>query len=100
MGIGWIWVMLVVGILVGAAALVDRRRQRGISVSPDLSGRSRREAMRTERARLAVRGTSSRGAFFGYVGGGDGGGFGGIDGGGGGFDGGGCGGGDGGGGSC
>jgi len=50
---GWIWVLAAVGSLVGAAALADRRRYRAISVSPELSGRAKREAVQLERARLA-----------------------------------------------
>jgi len=50
---GWIWALAVVGSLSGAGAIADRRRYRGISVSPDRSGRARRDAVRLERARIA-----------------------------------------------
>src|ERR1700712_1524260 len=38
---GWIWVLAVVGSLIGAGSMADRRRYRGISVSPELSGRAK-----------------------------------------------------------
>ena len=50
---GWIWALAVVGSLIGVGAIADRRRYRGISVSPDLAGRARRDAIRLERARIA-----------------------------------------------
>ena len=50
---GWIWALAVVGSLIGVGAIADRRRYRGISVSPDLAGRTRRDAVRLERARIA-----------------------------------------------
>ena len=50
---GWIWALAVVGTLIGAGAIADRRRYRGLSVSPDLSGRAKRDAIRRERARIA-----------------------------------------------
>jgi len=50
---GWIWALAVVGSLIGAGAIADRRRYRGISVLPDLRGRARRDAVRLERARIA-----------------------------------------------
>ena len=50
---GWIWALAVVGSLIGVGAIADRRRYRGISVSPDLSGRAKRDAVRLERARIA-----------------------------------------------
>ena len=57
---GWIWVLAVVGSLIGAAAIGDRRRYRGVSVSPELSGRAKREAVRVQRAQLAHLETPAR----------------------------------------
>ena len=50
---GWIWALAVVGSLIGAGAIADRRRYRGVSVSPELSGRAKRNAVRLERSRIA-----------------------------------------------
>ena len=72
---GWIWVVVVVGSLVGCAAWADHRRYRGLPVSPELSGRAKRKAVRLSRARMAHLENPAR--YSGYTGGGDGGGGGG-----------------------
>ena len=50
---GLFWVVVVVGSLIGFAAWADHRRYRGLPVSPGLSGRAKRTAVRLGRARLA-----------------------------------------------
>ena len=67
--VGWIWVVVVVGSLVGCAAWADRRRYRGLPVSPELSGRAKRQAVRMSRARMAHLESPAR--YSGYTGGGE-----------------------------
>jgi hypothetical protein len=50
---GWIWALAVVGSLIGAGAIADRRRYRGLPVPPELTGRARRHEVRLQRARMA-----------------------------------------------
>ena len=50
---GWIWVILVVGLLIGSASLVEHRKYRGLPLPPGLSGRAKRKAVRQSRARAA-----------------------------------------------
>ena len=92
----WMWIVGISAVLLGALALIEHRRQRGIVGPPGRYGRERRKAIRAEGARSTRHMYSGGSRHYGY-GGGDGGGF---DGGGGfgGGDGGGCG--DGGGGGC
>jgi hypothetical protein len=66
--VGWIWVVLVVGSILGCAAWADHRRYRGLPVSPELSGRAKRKAVRLSRARVAHLESPAR---CGYTGGGD-----------------------------
>jgi hypothetical protein len=66
--VGWIWVVLVVGLLLGSAALADHRKYRGLPVPPGLSGRAKRKAVRESRARIAHLETPAQHS--GYTGGG------------------------------
>ena len=67
--VGWVWVVVVVGSLVGCAAWADRRRYRGVPVPTELSGRPERKAVRLSRARMAHLETPAR--YSGYTVGGD-----------------------------
>ena len=49
---GWIWAPAVVGSLIGAGAIADRRRYRGLPVPPELTGRAKRDEVRLQRARM------------------------------------------------
>ena len=49
---GWIWALAVVGSLIGAGAIADRRRYRGLPVPPELTGRAKRHEDRLQRARM------------------------------------------------
>jgi hypothetical protein len=66
---GWIWVVLIAGLLMGSAALVDHRKYRGLPVPPGLSGRAKRRAVRESRVRVAHLEMPARHS--GYIGGGD-----------------------------
>ena len=72
--VGWIWIVVVVGSLVGCAAWADHRRYRGLPVPSELSGRAKRKAVRLSRARMAHLESPAR--YSGFTGGGDGGGSG------------------------
>ena len=50
--IGVVVVVVLLGSMIGAGMLVDHRRYRGIPVSPGLSGRDRRRAVRQDRAAM------------------------------------------------
>ena len=50
---GWVWVVGLVGLIVGGGMLVDRRRYRGVRVPRGLSGRAKRRAVRLARGELA-----------------------------------------------
>ena len=65
---GWIWIVVIVGLLLGAAAFADHRKYRGLPVPPGLSGRAKRKAVRESRARMAHLETPARHS--GYTGGG------------------------------
>lgn len=67
---GWIWVVLTVGLLIGSAALVDHRKYRGLPVPPGLAGRAKRRAVRDGRVRVAHLEMPARHS--GYIGGGGG----------------------------
>ena len=57
---GLIWTAAVVGSLIGGAAWVNHRRYRGLPVSPELSGRAKRKAVRDNRARMVHLETRAR----------------------------------------
>jgi len=71
------------GALIGFAALIDRRRYRGVPVPANLTGRERRDAIRAGRAELAHLHMISGSGHLGHASGSDGGsgGHGGGDGG-------------------
>ena len=76
-----VWVLVgTFAALIGMAALVDRRRYRGVQVPAGITGRERRNAVRVGRAQLAhlemTRGSGHLG-YTGYTGGTDAGGHGG-----------------------
>jgi len=50
---GWVWVLVVLAVMVGAGMLIDHRRYRGVPVPPGVSGRAKRRAIRQGRAALA-----------------------------------------------
>ena len=65
---GWIWVVLVVGLLIGTGALMEHRKYRGLPVPPGPSGQAKRRAVRESRDRVAHLETPARHS--GYTGGG------------------------------
>ena len=50
---GWVWVLVVLAVLIGAGVLIDHRRYRGVSIPPELTGRAKRRAKRQARAELS-----------------------------------------------
>ena len=50
---GWVWVLVVLAVLIGAGMLIDHRRYRGVPIPPGLTGRAKRRAKRQGRAALS-----------------------------------------------
>ena len=57
---GWVWVLVVLAVMVGAGMLIEHRRYRGVPVPPGVSGRAKRRAIRQGRAVMARSQTPAR----------------------------------------